>query len=140
MRDKRTIINQVSPDGKFFISCKKGIEFFELTAEKEYAEGAVFLKRKEWSIPLKTDDIDPAELEYRVRFETNSIVRYVNRDNRDILYQLDKDGSSVHYIGEVKVENCFKMRGHKLELHDENKTFEETMQRNSQITAFYRHI
>ena len=66
-----------------------------------------------------------------MRFESNSIVRYLDRDNRDILYQLDKDGKSVHYIGEVKVENNFKKTGHKLALGDENKTFEQIMQRNS---------
>ena len=89
------------------------------------------MKRKEWKIPLKTEHIEPAELERRVRFESNSIVRYLDRDNRDILYKLDEDGKSVHYIGEVKVENNFKKTGHKLALGDENKTFEQILQRNS---------
>ena len=53
-----------------------------------------------------------------MRFETNTIIRYINRDNRDLLYQLDPNGKSVHYIGEVKVENFFRKEGHKLGLQD----------------------
>lgn len=54
-----------------------------------------------------------------MRFESNSIIRYINRDNRDLLYLLDPNGKSVHYIGEVKVENFFRKHGHKLALQDE---------------------
>ena len=87
---------------------------------------------------MKTADLPLEDLEQRVRFESNSIVRYLNRDNRDILYQLDKDGRSVHYIGEVKVENFFRKPGHKLTLLDGTENFEQTMVRSAQITSFYR--
>ena len=74
-----------------------------------------------------------------MRFESNSIVRYINRDNRDLLYKLDKNGRDVFYIGEVKVENFFRKEGHKLDISHEKETFEQMMIRNSQMTAFYRH-
>ena len=75
-----------------------------------------------------------------MRFESNSIIRYINRDNRDLLYQLDPNGKSVHYIGEVKVENFFHKPGHMLGLQEEKNTFEQKMVRTSQITAFKRHL
>ena len=48
------------------------------------------------------------ELASRVKFESNSVIRFLTRDKRDILYRLDNDGTSVHCIGEVKVDNLLK--------------------------------
>ena len=59
----------------------------------------------EWTIPLKTEEIEKVELASRVKFESNSVVRYLTRDKRDILYRLDQDGKCVHYIGKVKADN-----------------------------------
>ena len=66
------------------------------------------IKPTEWTIPNRTDNIKKEELASRVKFESNSVIRYLTRDKRDILYRLDNDGRSVHYIGEVKVDNLLK--------------------------------
>ena len=72
------------------------------------------MKLKDWTLPIKTNDLDIVDLASRVKFESNSVVRYLTRSNRDILYKLDEDGKHVHYICEVKVENSTKTDGHKL--------------------------
>ena len=50
----------------------------------------------------------------RVKFESNSVLRFLTPDNRDILYRLDEDGKQVHYISEVKVDNQLVTEGHKI--------------------------
>ena len=66
------------------------------------------IKPTEWNIPFRTDDMQKEELASRVKFESNSVIRFLTRDKRDILYRLDNDGTSVHCIGEVKVDNLLK--------------------------------
>ena len=74
-------------------------EFFK---QQEYGEGLVEMRLKEWKLPIKTEDLETEELASMVKFESNSIIRFLTRDNRDILYKLDKNGSDVHYITEFK--------------------------------------
>ena len=50
----------------------------------------------------------------RVKFESNSVLRFLTPDNRDILYRLDEDGKQVHYISEVKVDNLLMTNEHKI--------------------------
>ena len=66
------------------------------------------IKPTDWNIPFKTDDIKKEELASRVKFESSSVIRFLTRDKRDILYRLDNDGRNVYYIGEVKVDNLLK--------------------------------
>ena len=46
------------------------------------------LKETNWSLPIKTDDIEPVELATRVRFEANNVVRILTKEDRDILFEL----------------------------------------------------
>ena len=66
------------------------------------------IKPTEWTIPFRTDDLKKEELASRVKFESNSVIRYLTLDKLDILYRLNNDGKRVHYIGEVKVDNVLK--------------------------------
>ena len=81
-------------------------KFYKETLGRD--DSKILIKPTEWSIPFRTDDIDKDELASRVKFESNSVIRYLTRDKRDILYRLDSDGKSVQYIGEVKVDNSLK--------------------------------
>ena len=72
------------------------------------------MKLTDWTFPLKTAHLDTVDLAQRVKFESNSVVRYLTHDNRDILYMLDKDGKHVHYISEVKIDNSINKDGHKI--------------------------
>ena len=48
--------------------------------------------------------MDVLELAKRVRFEANNIIRYLTKDNRDILFLLLPD-KTVMKVSEVQVEN-----------------------------------
>ena len=65
---------------------------------------------------METADLDALDLAQRVKFESNSVVRYLTHDSRDILYKLDRDGKHVHYISEVKIDNSIEQGGHKITL------------------------
>ena len=57
----------------------------------------------DWLLPIDSDDIDEIELAKRVRFESNDMIRFLTRDDREILYQLDPNqldpnGKNVHYL------------------------------------------
>ena len=93
------------------------------------------MKLTDWTLPLRTADLDMVDLAQRVKFESNSLVRYLTHDNRDILYKLDKDGKHVHYISEVKIDNSIKQEGHKLTFTQEKGKFDQIVRRNSQIMA-----
>ena len=80
------------------------------------------MRLKEWKLPLKTEDLETEELASMVKFESNSIIRFLTRDNRDILYKLDKNGRDVHYITEFKVANFSKPDGHKLKFGESTDT------------------
>ena len=47
------------------------------------------------------------ELGTRVKFESNDVIRFLTADNRDIMFRLDKDGKTVHFLSEVQVENNY---------------------------------
>ena len=68
--------------------------------------------------------MDLFELASRVKFESNSVIRFLTRDKRDILFRLDGDEQTVHYIGEVKVDNLLKKRDHKIAHHEYDEEFE----------------
>ena len=74
------------------------------------------MKLTDWTLPLKTADLDTVDLAQRVKFESDSVVRYLTHDNRDILYKLDRDGKRVHYLSEVKIDNSIEQEGHKITL------------------------
>ena len=46
---------------------------------------------KYWILPIRTDDLETGELFRRVRFEANNVVRILTKDNRDILYKLERN-------------------------------------------------
>ena len=73
----------------------------------------------DWTLPITTDDIDPVELATRVRFESNNVIRFITTEtNRDILYSLDEDRENFHYLSEVRVENLFNQKGHKIAMSE----------------------
>lgn len=45
-------------------------------------------KETDWTLPIRTDDIEPAELASRVRFEAKNVIRILTKENRDILFEL----------------------------------------------------
>ena len=58
VQDKVNIANHVSPNGRYYIRCHDGIEFYEAVNETgEYEKGEIVLKRKLWKIPLNTANI-----------------------------------------------------------------------------------
>ena len=93
--------NHISPDGKHILVCTEGLKINKFT----HSGNDIVIKPTEWTIPLRTDDMDRVELASQVKFESNSVIRFLTRDKRDILYRLDSDEQIVHYIGEVKVDN-----------------------------------
>ena len=105
------IDNHLSPDGKYCLSCIKGLQIYELVEERQNNHKSIAMKLKEWTLPLRTDDFDKVELASRVRFESNSVIRFVTRDNRDLLYKLHKNGKRVDCISEVKIDKLFKKEG-----------------------------
>lgn len=102
--------NHISPDGKHILVCTtEGLKIYKFYLEmNKNFESKVLIKPTEWNIPFKTDDIKKEELASRVKFESSSVIRFLTRDKRDILYRLDNDGRNVYYIGEVKVDNLLK--------------------------------
>ena len=78
-------------------------KFYEETPGRD--DSKILIKPTEWTIPFRTSGITKEELASRVKFESNSVIRYLTRDKRDILYRLDNDGTSVRYIDEVEVDN-----------------------------------
>ena len=59
------------------------------------------MKKKEWELPLRTDEYQTIDLAKRVKFESNKIIRFLTPNNRDILFELDEDGKQVRNISEV---------------------------------------
>ena len=43
-RDKASIINQISPNGRYMLRLKRGIEILELVNDQEYEKGDIILK------------------------------------------------------------------------------------------------
>ena len=72
------------------------------------------MKPTEFANPIRTDGLEDKELASRVKFESNSVFRFLTPDNRDILYRLDDDEKQVHYISEIKVDNQLVIEGHKI--------------------------
>ena len=89
--------------------CTDGLKIYKFYLESPGRDDSkILIKPTEWIIPFRTDDIKKEELASRVKFESSSVIRYLTRDKRDILYRLDNDGRSVNYIGEVQVDNLLK--------------------------------
>ena len=59
------------------------------------------MKKKEWELPLRTNEYQTIDLAKRVKFESNKIIRFLTPNNRDILFELDEDGKQVRNISEV---------------------------------------
>ena len=106
--------NHVSTDGKFLIVFNSGIKINELVIENKDGKETLKMKPTEFANPIRTDGLEDKELATRVKFESNSVFRFLTPDNRDILYRLDEDRKQVHYISEVKVDNQLLTEGHKI--------------------------
>ena len=78
--------------------CTNGLKIYKFVQEILGTTRKMIIKPTEWVFPIKTDDIDKAELASRVKFESSSVVRYLTPDKRDILFKLDKDGKRVHFM------------------------------------------
>ena len=88
--------------------CTKGLKIYKFVEEGD----KIVIRPTGWTIPLRTNEMDRLELASRVKFESNSVIRFLTRDKRDILFRLDGNEQTVHYIGEVKVDNLLKKRDH----------------------------
>ena len=53
------------------------------------ADKKIVIKPTNAKIPFGANDIKKEELASRVKFESNSVIRCLTRDKRDILYRLD---------------------------------------------------
>ena len=106
--------NHVSTDGKYIIAFDSGIKINELVIEKKDGKESLKMMPTEFANPIRTDGLEDKELASRVKFESNSVFRFLTPDNRDILYRLDEDGKQVHYISEVKVDNQLVSQGHQI--------------------------
>ena len=84
----RLLENHISPDGRFILICTEGLKVYELKKEGPEDEPKVVLEETKWTLPIKTEDIEPIELASRVRFEAKNVIRILTKDNRDILYEL----------------------------------------------------
>ena len=48
----------------------------------------VVLKETDWTLPIRTDDIEYYELGSRVRFEAKNVIRILTKEDLDILFEL----------------------------------------------------
>ena len=81
--------------------CSDGIKIYEFTKSQDSSDSPkIELHPTNWQMPINTDDIDSLKLARRVRFESNDMVRFLTRDDRDILYHLDSNGKNVHLLTE----------------------------------------
>ena len=95
--------------------CSDGIKIYEFKKSQASPDSQkIELHLTDWRLPIKTDDIDQVELAKRVRFESNNMIRFLTRDDRDILFHLDPNGKNVHYHSEVKLENNLTKSDHYL--------------------------
>ena len=84
----RLIKNHISPDARFILICTHGLKIYKFKKEETEELPKIVLEETDWTLPIKTDDIEPLELARRVRFEANNIIRILTKENRDILYEL----------------------------------------------------
>ena len=120
----------------YILTCTDGLKIYKFYQESPGKDDSkILIKPTKWIIPFRTDDLKKEELASRVKFESNSVIRYLTRDKRDILYRLDSHGKSVHYIGEVKVDNLLKTKKHKLAYNEYEEEFEQLKQQSCLIKA-----
>ena len=65
-----------------------GLKIYEFKKEGPEDDQMVVLQETDWTLPIKTDDFEPEELASRVRFEAKNVIRFLTKENRDILYEL----------------------------------------------------
>ena len=123
----------------YILTCTDGLKIYKFVEEKVGSASKVIIKPTEWTIPIKTDDMDKVELASRVKFESISVIRFLTRDKRDILYKLDADGKNVHYMGECRVDNVMKTEKHKLVYNEYEDEFDRLKQKSYQVKASTRH-
>ena len=58
--------------------------------------------------PIKLDDYSAEELARRMRFESEHVIRFLSKDDRDILYLYDQRINQLQYLSEAKSINSFK--------------------------------
>ena len=103
----------ISPNGKYMLDCKKGLQVYEFKTEKQSGKDKIVMKPTKWVFPIKTEHYEIMDLAARVKFESNSVIRFLTRANRDILFILDtSDGKTVYYASEIRVEKMFKKEEH----------------------------
>ena len=70
-----------------------------------------------------------------MKFESNDIIRFMTKDNRDILYRFNENDRKAKYLGECKVQGLFnqKVQDDKNAIRSRAKkqtTFDFFLQRN----------
>ena len=100
--------NHVTPDGKYLLICDNGINLYEFKRKKELDTDQIVLEKKEdFSLPMRTNDFENAELATRIRFESKYVIRYLSLDKRDILFKINYETMKAEYICEYSAENVF---------------------------------
>ena len=130
----------ISPNGKYILNCKKGLQVCEFKIEKQSGKQKIVMKPKDWAFPIWTEHYEIMDLAARVKFESNSVIRFLTESNRDILFILDNnDGQTVYYASETRVERLFTKEEHLLKFSEENEKLEDLIHRNSQMMACCWH-
>ena len=83
-------------------------KFKKFDREDNYKKG-IMLEEMAWKLPVKTDHMEQSDLIRSVRFESDEYIRFLTSDNRDIIFKLDPDETTVHYASEVQVDNTFSV-------------------------------
>lgn len=89
-------------------------------------------------VEIETSDMSCSEVAQRVKFESNDIIRFLTRDNRDILYKLHDDLIRVRYLGETSVLDV-NTDANKFKTLETESAFEYLVQRNNQYRAHFAH-
>lgn len=89
-------------------------------------------------VEIETSDMTHTEIAERVKFESSDVIRFLTRDNRDILYKLESDLVRVKYLGEtslLKLDTC----QNKFKTIETESAFQYIVQRNNQFRSHYWH-
>ena len=62
----------MSPDGQYFLDCKKGLNLYEFKTEKQGDQEKIVMEQHKLQLPIETEGIEHVELAKRVKFESNT--------------------------------------------------------------------